>query len=145
MDYQTAQNQALLLQQQAFQVTQELKGLADKLQARIPDPNLSRELMLDLRQTAMAIQQQNQSAVSLIQQMAEYIHMLESNLYYAQQPQMAPAAPPPVQLGGWASQPYPTSSGGFMGSVASSLGTGLGLGVGIGVGEEIVDSIFDRW
>jgi hypothetical protein len=139
VDYQTAQNQALLLQQQAFQVTQQIKGLADKLQARIPDPGLSRELLMDLRQAALAIQQQNQSAVSIIQQMAEYIHMLESNLYYAQ-PQAIP-----LQPRGWAVQPYPMASGGFMGSVASGLGTGLGIGVGIGVGEELIDSIFGNW
>jgi hypothetical protein len=137
MDYQTAQNQALLLQQQAFQVTQEIRSLADKLQARVPDPNLSRELMMDLRQCALAIQQQNQSAVTIIQQMAEYIHALESNLYA--QPQM------PMQPRGWAQQAYTTMPGGFMGSVASGLGTGLGLGVGIGVGEEIVDDIFGGW
>jgi hypothetical protein len=135
VDYQTAQNQALLLQQQAFQVTQELKALADKLQARIPDPSLSRELMMDLRQAAVSIQQQNQSAVALIQQMAEYIHMLESNLYYSQ-PQMVP-----MQPRGWAAQSYPTASGGFMGNIA----TGLGLGVGLGMGEELVDDIFGRW
>ena len=139
MDYQTAQNQALLLQQQAFQVTQEIKGLADKLQARIPDPNLSRELMMDLRQAALAIQQQNQSAVAIIQQMAEYIHQLESTLYNSQ-PQAVP-----MQTRGWAAAPYPYASGGFMGNVASSLGTGLGLGVGFGMGEEIVDSIFGDW
>jgi hypothetical protein len=143
VDYQTAQNQALLLQQQAFQVTQEIKGLADKLQVRVPDPNLARELMMDLRQAALAIQQQNQSAVSLIQQMAEYIHALETNLYASQQPQMVPMQP--MQPRGWYEQPYPSTSGGFMGNVASSLGTGLGLGVGIGVGEEVVDSIFGRW
>jgi hypothetical protein len=138
MDYQTAQNQAVLLQQQAFQVTQEIRGLADKLQARVPDPNLTRELMMDLRQCTLAIQQQNQSAVSLIQQMAEYIHALESNLYA--QSQMVP-----MQPRGWAQQAYPTMSGGFMGTVASGLGTGLGLGIGIGVGEEIVDDIFGGW
>jgi hypothetical protein len=137
LDYQTAENQALQLQQQAFQVSQELKALADKLQARIPDPNLARELMLDLRQVAIAIQSQNQSALALIQQMAQYIHALESNLSVQSQV--------PMQPRGWAAQPYYTQSGGFMGNVASSLGTGLGLGVGFGVGEELVDSIFGGW
>jgi hypothetical protein len=136
MDYQTAENQALQLQQQAFQVSQELKSLADKLQARIPDPNLARELILDLRQVAMAIQQQNQSALALIQQMAQYIHALESNMAMPQVP---------MQPRGWAEQPYAYNSGGFMGNVASGLGTGIGLGAGFGLGEEIVDSIFGRW
>lgn len=137
MDYQTAENQALQLQQQAYQVSQEIKSLADKLQARIQDQNLARELMLDLRQVALAVQQQNQSALGLIDQMAQYIHTLESNLGAFPQA--------PVQPRGWAAQPYPSSGGGFMGNVASSLGTGLGLGAGFGLGEDIIDSIFGRW
>lgn len=143
MDYQTAESQAVQLQQQANQVAQELKELADKLQTKVTDPNLSRELILDLRQAAIAIQQQNQSALMLIQQMAQYIHALESNLA-AMQPQM-----PPMQPRGWAAQPwgaqpyqsYPTATSGFMGNLA----TGLGLGAGFGLGEDLVDSIFGRW
>lgn len=136
MDYQTAENQAMLLQQQANQVSQELRNLADKLQARVPDQNLSRELMLDLRQVALAIQQQNQSALSLIQQMAEYIHVLESNLGSQQYQQM-----PPIQPRGWAQQSYAGTGGGFMGNLVS----GLGIGAGMGLGEDLVDSIFGRW
>ena len=133
MDYQSAESQAIQLQQQANQVTQRLKDVADKLQAKIPDPNLSRELMLDLREVAIAIQQQNQSAVGIIQQMAQYIHALESNLANASQASFQPR--------GWYNQPYPSASGGFLGSV----GTGLGLGAGFGIGETIVDDIFGGW
>jgi ABC-type Fe3+-hydroxamate transport system substrate-binding protein len=137
VDYQSAESQAIQLQQQANQVTQRLKDVADKLQAKIPDPNLSRELMLDLREVAIAIQQQNQSAVAIIQQMAQYIHALESNLANAP-PQ---ASYQPLQPRGWYTQPYPSATGGFLGNVA----TGLGLGAGFGIGEEIVDDIFGRW
>lgn len=135
MDYQSAESQAIQLQQQANQVTQRLKDVADKLQAKIPDPNLSRELMLDLREVAIAIQQQNQSAVAIIQQMAQYIHALESNLANMPQAQAS------FQPRGWYTQPYPSASGGFLGSV----GTGLGLGAGFGIGETIVDDIFGGW
>ena len=142
MDYQTAENQATQLQQQANQVAQRLREVVDKLQTRVTDPSLSRELMLDLRETAIAIQQQNQSALMMIQQMAQYIHALESNLA-AMQPQV------PMQPRGWAGQPwgappyqaYPTATSGFMGNLAS----GLGLGAGFGLGEDLVDSIFGRW
>ena len=133
VDYQNAESQAIQLQQQANQVTQRLRDVADKLQARIPDPNLSRELMLDLREAAIAIQQQNQSALAMIQQMAQYIHSLESNLATA--PQMG------FQPRGWSSQPYPSSSGGFMGNVVS----GLGMGAGFGIAESLVEDIFGRW
>ena len=145
MDYQTAESQAMQLQQQANQVAQKLRELADKLQTKVADPNLSRELMLDLREGALAMQQQNQSALMLIQQMAQYIHALESNLA-AMQPQA------PMQPRGWAAQPwgaqpyqayqpYPTATSGFMGNLA----TGLGLGAGFGLGEDLVDSIFRDW
>ena len=69
MDFQGAENQAQQLQQQATQVTQRLKDLADKLQTRIADQNLAREATLDLRETALALQQQNQVALNMIQQM----------------------------------------------------------------------------
>jgi hypothetical protein len=142
VDYQTAETQAVQLQQQANQVSQKLRELADKLQAKVTDPSLSRELMLDLREAAIAMQQQNQSALMLIQQMAQYIHALESNLA-AMQPQA------PMQPRGWAAQPwgaqsyptYPTATSGFMGNLAS----GFGIGAGFGLGEDLVDSIFGRW
>lgn len=133
MDYQSAESQAIQLQQQANQVTQRLKDVADKLQAKIPDPNLSRELMLDLREVAIALQQQNQSALAMIQQMAQYIHSLESNL--ASAPQMG------FQPRGWYTQPYPNNSGGFMGNVV----TGLEIGAGFGLAETLVEDIFGRW
>jgi hypothetical protein len=130
MDYQTAENQAVQLQKQADQVAQSVKALADKLQAKLSDPALSRELLLDLRETALAIQQQNQSAVMLIQQMAEYIHGLETHI--DSQPQ------PNYQTRGWSSQSYAGSSGGFLGSIMS----GLGMGAGFGLASDLVGSIF---
>jgi hypothetical protein len=133
VDYQTAENQASQLASQANQVAHELKDLADKLSTRVTDPALSRELMLDLREVALAVQQQNQSALMLIQQMAQYIHALESNLATVPQAGFAPR--------GWSAQPYPTATGGFMGNVVS----GLGLGAGIGLAEDLVGSIFGRW
>jgi hypothetical protein len=133
MDYQTAESQAVQLQNQANQVGQQLRQLADKLQAKISDPVLARELMLDLREVAIAVQQQNQSALMIIQQMAQYIHALESNL--------ATQAQPAFQPRGWAAQPYPSASGGFMGNLAS----GFGLGAGFGLGEDLVNDIFGGW
>jgi hypothetical protein len=131
VDYQTAENQALQLQQQADEVGQGVKALAEKLQSKVTDPTLSRELMLDLREAALAIQKQNQSALILIQQMAEYIHSLETHLN--SQPQ------PTFQTRGWAAQPYAGSGGGFMGNVVS----GLGLGAGFGLASDLVGSIFN--
>ncbi|HET9106861.1 MAG TPA: hypothetical protein VFN79_06685 [Steroidobacteraceae bacterium] len=133
MDYQTAENQALQLQQQADQVGQGVKALADKLQSKVTDPNLSRELILDLRETALSIQRQNQSALMLIQQMAEYIHSLETHV--ESQPQ------PTYQTRGWAAQPYAGTGGGFMSNVMS----GLGMGAGFGLASDLVSGIFNAF
>ena len=138
MDYQTAENQAIQLQQQADQVGQNVKALAEKLQSKVPDPTLARELMLDLRETALAIQRQNQSALMLIQQMAEYIHSLETHV--SSLPQAYPSYPA-YQTRGWAAQPYAGTGGGFMSNVVS----GLGLGAGFGLASDLVGSIFRGW
>ena len=130
MDYQTAENQAVQLQNQADEVGQNVKALADKLQSKLTDQDLSRELTLDLRETAFAIQKQNQSALMLIQQMAEYIHSLESHIN--SQPQ------PAYQTRGWSQQSYAGGGGGFMSNVMS----GLGMGAGFGLASDLVGSIF---
>ncbi len=131
MDYQTAEAQAAQLQNQANQAAQQLKQFAEKLQSKVTDPSLSRELLLDLREATLAIQQQNQSALALLEQMAQYIHVLESHLNSLPQPGF--------QTRGWAAQPYYGSSGGFMGNVMS----GLGLGAGFGLASDLVNSIFN--
>ena len=127
MDYQTAENQAIQLQTQADQVAQGIKGLADKLQSKVADPTLARELVLDLREAALAVQNQNQTTTALIEQMAQYIHALESHVA-AMQPR------------GWSAQPYASSGGGgFMGNVMS----GLGMGAGFGLASDLVGSLFN--
>jgi len=135
VDYQTAENQAVQLQQQAEQVGQSVKALAEKLQAKVPDQMLARELMLDLRETALGIQRQNQSALMLIQQMAEYIHSLETHVTTLPQQPNYPLYP----TRGWAAQPYAGTGGGFMSNVMS----GLGLGAGFGLASDLVGSIFN--
>ncbi len=131
MDYQTAENQVVQLQTQADQVAQGIKGLADKLQTKVADPGLARELVLDLREAALAVQKQNQTTLMLVEQMAQYIRALETHSNSAQQPSF--------QTRGWASQPYAASGGGFMGNVMS----GLGLGAGFGLANDLVSSIFN--
>lgn len=133
MDYQSAESQAMQLQNQANETAQAIKAFADKLQQKVADPSLQRELLLDLREATLSIQQQNQSALALIQQMAEYIHVLESHLTSIPQATYQPR--------GWAAQPYYGSRGGFMGNVMS----GLGLGAGFGLASDLVNSIFNAF
>jgi hypothetical protein len=131
MDYQSAENQVVQLQNQADQVAQGVKGLADKLQAKVTDPELARELVLDLREAALAIQRQNQSTLMLVEQMAQYIHALESHV--SSVPQSG------FQTRGWANQPYVGGGGGFMSNVMS----GLGMGAGFGLANDLVSSLFN--
>jgi len=132
MDYQTAENQAIQLQTQADQVAQGIKGLVDKLQTKVTDQTLARELVLDLREAALAVQKQNQTTTALIEQMAQYIHALESHV--AAMPQSA------MQPRGWSAQSYATGGGGgFMGNVMS----GLGMGAGFGLASDLVGSLFN--
>ncbi len=130
MDYQSAENQAVQLQTQADQVAQGVKGLADKLQTKITDPALARELTLDLREAALAIQKQNQSTLMLVEQMAQYIQALETHVNSVPQPGF--------QTRGWTNQPY-GGGGGFMNNVVS----GLGLGAGFGLASDLVGGIFN--
>lgn len=137
MDYQTAENQIAQLQQQAGQVSQGFKTLVDKLQSRISDPNLARELTLDLREAAMAVQQQNQSTLMLIEQMAQYIHTLENHAssVAATVPQVPQAN---FQPRGWQSPSF--GGGGFMSNVMS----GLGFGAGFGLADDLIGSLFNN-
>lgn len=131
MDYQTAENQAVQLQNQSEQVAQGIKTLADKLQAKVSDPNLARELVLDLREAAVSIQNQNQSTLMLVEQMAQYIHDLESHVNALPQSSF--------QTRGWSTQPYGTSGGGFMSNVMS----GLGMGAGFGLANDLIGGLFN--
>jgi hypothetical protein len=134
MDYQAAEDQIALLRQQGDQVVQGFKTLADKIQAQVGDSSLARELTLDLREAALAIQRQNQSASMLIEQMAQYIYSLENHVNAPQ---------PGFQTRGWAAPVGPVGASAPMGGgFVNNLVTGLGLGAGIGLAEDVVNDIF---
>jgi hypothetical protein len=133
MDYQAAENQIALLQQQGDQVLQSFKTLADKIQAQVSDSSLARELTLDLREAALAIQRQNQSASILIEQMAQYIYSLENHVNTPQ---------PGFQTRGWAPVAPMGASAPMGGGFVNNLVTGLGLGAGFGLAEDVVNDIF---
>lgn len=128
MDYQTAQSQVVQLQQQSDQLAEQFRTIVDKLQTKISDAGLARELALDLREAALAIQRQNQSTALLIQQMAQYIYTLENHV--SSVPQTG------FQTRGWSSQPV--GGGGFLGNLVS----GLGMGAGFGLADDLVNDIF---
>ena len=64
----------------ADQVAHGIKALSDKLQTKVTDPDLAHKLVLDLREAALAVQKQNLTTQILVDQMAQYIHRLESHV-----------------------------------------------------------------
>ena len=131
MDFQQAENQLAVVQQQNQATMQKLQALAQKLAAAAPDPTTGREWAMDLREVAMAIQGQAQNTTLLIQQMAQYIQQLEGAL--ATHPNA------PMQPTGWANQQSQAGGGGFLGSLVG----GLGMGAGFAAADNIVNDLFD--
>ncbi len=131
MDYSTAENQIAQVQQQSQTVIQNIQQFAQKLHSAAPDDTTGREWALDLREIAMSMQTQNQAMVGLVNQMADYIRTLES--------QLATHPNPSVQPRGWASQP--SGGGGFWSNVTS----GLGMGAGFAVASDVVGDLFNMF
>ncbi len=126
MDYASAENQVMQVQQQSQTMVQGMQALAQKLRAAAPDETAGREWAMDLREIAMSVQSQTQATAMLVNQMAEYIKTLEA--------QLETHPNPTVQPQGWTGRP----GGGFMGSMAS----GLGMGAGFAVANDVVNDIF---
>lgn len=132
MDYASAENQIVQVEQQGQSALQQMQAVAQKLRGAAPDEATGREWAMDLREIALSIQQQNQSVVALVNQMAEYIKTLEGQL------QSHPN--PAVQPRGWGAQPG-MSGGGFWGNVTS----GLGMGAGFAVASDVVNDLFSMF
>ncbi|MHB8623659.1 MAG: hypothetical protein ACYC9J_12930 [Sulfuricaulis sp.] len=131
MDYSSAENQITKVELQAQTLFQSMQGLAQKLRTGSPDEATGREWAMDLREIALTMQTQNQTVVTLINQMAEYIHSLEG--------QLATHPNPTVPPRGWSSQPSFGTGGGFWNTVTS----GLGMGAGFAVASDVVGSLFN--
>jgi hypothetical protein len=109
---------------------QQLQVLAGKIQQGAQDPTTARELNRDLREIGMGIAGFGQSTQLMLQQMAQYIQGLETQLQSHPQPTLAPR--------GWMQAPAFGGRGGFF---RTMLG-GLGLGAGLGIGQDLVNDIF---
>lgn len=127
MDYPVAEQQMTQVQQQTQVAMEKMQALAQKLRSAAPDETSGREWAMDLREIAMTVQQQNQTAMMLLQQMGQYIHTLENEL------NSHPA--PSVQPRGWG------SGSGFLGNLTA----GLGMGAGFAVAEDVVNDIFSAF
>lgn len=137
MDPQTVDQNYAQLQQQAQQTAAQIQMLAGKLQAAAAsDPN-AREWMLDLKEIALGVQQE-QGQVSLLLQS---IHaMVNNHVQTVGQPQYQQ---PGYQQPGYQQPQYQQGSGGML---QQFLGGGFGraiiTGAGFGIGDDIINAIF---
>jgi hypothetical protein len=152
MDIQTIDNNYNQLQSQAGQTIQELKGLAQKLQAAAQSGNQdAREWLLDLKSIALAIQAEQNQVSNLLQSFHNYVE--NQNQAMQQLPQQAPWGNQPQQM----QQPpmpypqsypqnyggYPQQGGGLLGGLLESgFGRAIVTGAGFGIGDDLINKIF---
>lgn len=123
MDYQTAVQQIQQVQQQAQDTVSKIQALAQKIAANISDKNSVRDLVMDLREVALGVQQEQQQAMTVLQQLGQYIQTLEGEL------NTHPTTN--VQPRGWG------GGGGFL----SNLTSGLAMGAGFGLADDLIGSL----
>ena len=139
MDIQTIDQQYNQMQTASQQVMQEIKDLAAKLQAEQGNGNPNaREWLLDLKEVALAIQQQQQQTANLLQAIHGFV--ANQNQAYGQsgypqsgygQPMMGTPMQPQGGLGG--------ALGGFLNS---GFGRAVEMGLGFGLGDDLINKIF---
>ncbi|MBU2769297.1 hypothetical protein HAP94_24850 [Acidithiobacillus ferrivorans] len=136
MDITTVEQQYDQLQQEAQGVSQSLQSLATKLKAAADSGNTdAREWLLDLRELAVNIQQEQQTAMAVMQA----VHQAAQNELQGQDGQWQPSFPQTPNAGFVPQQPQ---SGGFLNSlVHSGFGQAMMTGAGFGIGDDLINSI----
>ena len=151
MDPETVDQNYAQLQQQAQQTVAQIQTLAGKLQsaAAAGDQN-AREWMLDLKEIALGIQQE-QGQVSLLLQS---IHSMVDNHVQTmgqpgyQQPGYQPGyqsqyQQPGYQQPGYQQSQYQQGSGGMLQQfLGGGFGRAIVTGAGFGIGDDIINKIF---
>jgi hypothetical protein len=142
VDPETVDQNYAQLEQQAQQTAAQIQTLAGKLQAAAAagDPN-AREWMLDLKEIALGVQQE-QGQVSLLLQS---IHsMVDNHVQGMAQPgyQQPGYQQPGYQQPGYQPQ-YQQGSGGMLQQFLSGgFGRAIVTGAGFGIGDDIIRNIF---
>ena len=137
MDPETVDQNYAQLQQQAQQTAALIQTLAGKLQtaAAAGDQN-AREWMLDLKEIALGVQQE-QGQVSLLLQS---IHaMVNNHVQNMAQPEYQQG----YQQQGYQQQPQYQQGGGMLQQFLSGgFGRAIVTGAGFGIGDDIINKIF---
>jgi hypothetical protein len=147
VDPETVDENYAQLQQQAQQTVAQIQTLAGKLQsaAAAGDQN-AREWMLDLKEIALGIQQE-QGQVSLLLQS---IHSMVDNHVqtmgqpgYQQPGYQSQYQQPGYQQPGYQQPQYQQGSGGMLQQfLGGGFGRAIVTGAGFGIGDDIIRSIF---
>ncbi len=135
MDIPTIDQQYEQMQAASQQVVQELKDLAAKLQTEQASGNANaREWLLDLREVALAVQQQQQQMANLLQAIHGFV--ANQNQAYAQPGYAQPVFGQPGM--GAPMQPQ----GGLGGFLNSGFGRAVTMGLGFGLGDDLINKLF---
>ncbi len=139
MDIQTIDQQYNQMQTASQQVIQEIKDLAAKLQAEQGNGNPNaREWLLDLKEVALAIQQQQQQTANLLQAIHGFV--ANQNQAYGQPGYPQPSYGQPVM--GTPMQPQGGLGGALGGFLNSGFGRAVEMGLGFGLGDDLINRIF---
>jgi hypothetical protein len=136
VDVETIDREYGQLQQQAQQTTGALTSLAGKMQAAANAGNTdAREWLLDLKEVALQIRDEQSQVASLLQA----LHGFVANQLQQPQYQQAPY-PPGVQ---YPPGQYAPQGGGMLGRfLGGGFGRAIAMGAGFGIGDDIINSIF---
>jgi hypothetical protein len=145
VEIQAIDNAYQALQRQAADTAGKLQALAQKLQAAAQSGDQrAREWLLDLREVALAVREEESQVGSLLQAM----HGFTANQLQAPPPQPY-QQPYQQQQQPYQQQPYPpqqqyNSGGGnpLSGFLNSGFGRAIETGLGFGLGEDLIERIF---
>ena len=118
------------LQAEFQDVAKSVQGLAEKMQAQADDTN-AKEWLLDLKQIALDIRDEQMQVNSLLQAIHEFVQNAASQMPVQQAP--APTAAPA----------QPAMGGMFGGLLHGGFGQAMVAGAGIGIGDNLINSIFN--
>ncbi len=139
MDLQTMEQQYQQLQAEAQGVSQTIQALATKMQQGSEKNPDVREWLLDLKQLALNIQQEQMQVMALLQAMHQAVQNDMAMKSKMGNPQWQPGYPQTPQAG-YQNQ---GQGGGFLSSLKhSGFGQALMMGAGFGLGDDLINSIF---
>ncbi len=139
MDLQAVEQQYQQLQAEAQGVSQALQAMAAKMQQGSEKNPDAREWLLDLKQLALNIQQEQMQVMAVMQAMHQAVQNDMAMQQQVGNQQWRPEYPQTPQAG----YPEQRQGGGFLSSLEhSGFGQAIMMGAGFGIGDDLINSIF---